>query len=120
MKDLFGQGCKLYIDNWCASETLFLSLEDNGTAACGTAHSNNLWFPDTFKQAPLPKSDYRFRWNNNLLGLLYHDKRNFYALYHAYHEKANIKQVAKNSEESSKLHIVDHCNQHMVRAYSRK
>ena len=48
MQDLFGQGYKLYVDNWYTSETLFRHLEDNGTAACGTAYANRLSLPDTF------------------------------------------------------------------------
>ena len=37
MADLYEKGLHLYVDNWCTSEKLFRHLEENGTAACGTA-----------------------------------------------------------------------------------
>ena len=37
MADLYGKGYHLYVYNWYTSEKLFRHLQENGTAACGTA-----------------------------------------------------------------------------------
>lgn len=47
MKDLFGQGHKLYADKWYTSKTLFHYLKENGATACASA--NCLSLPDTTK-----------------------------------------------------------------------
>ena len=41
MKDLYGKGCHLYIDNLYTSEKLFHHLQVNGKAACSTAMPNS-------------------------------------------------------------------------------
>ena len=48
MSDLFGLGYKLFVNNWYTSEKLFNYLQDNNTAACGTARSNRLKLPKSF------------------------------------------------------------------------
>ena len=69
MKDLFGLGYKLFTDNWYTSEELLRYQQENGTAACGTARRNRLLVPDSFKMSHLPKSEYRFRRNGNILAV---------------------------------------------------
>ena len=36
MSELYNKGYHVYMDNWYTSEKLFLHLEENGTAACGS------------------------------------------------------------------------------------
>ena len=55
MSDPFGKGYKLHVDIWYISEKLFIYLEENGTAACGTARANRLQLPKSFKKKPLQK-----------------------------------------------------------------
>ena len=89
----------LYVDNWYTSEILFRYLEDNGTAACGTASENHFSLPDTFKKPPLPKGDYQFRRNNNLLALRYHDKKEIFMLSTMHiMRKVNKRRADENGE----------------------
>ena len=69
MNGLFGVGYKLYLDNWYTSHKLFSYLEENGTAACGTARANRIDLPGSFKKAALPKGEFRFRRSDNQLAI---------------------------------------------------
>ena len=60
MSDLFGKDYKLFVDNWYTNEKLFRYLEENGTAACGTARANRLQLLKSFKKEPLQKRQCRF------------------------------------------------------------
>ena len=49
-------------------------LEENGTAACGTARGNR----KSFKKEPLQKGQCRFLRNENMLAVCFHDKKNYF------------------------------------------
>ena len=55
MSDLFRKGYKLFVDNWYISEKLFRYLEENDTAACITARTNQLQLPKSFKKGTIAK-----------------------------------------------------------------
>ena len=40
LSDILGLGCKLFVDNWYASEALFDYLYENKTCAVGTVRKN--------------------------------------------------------------------------------
>ena len=82
MSDLFGKDCKLFLDNWYTTEKLFRYLEENGTAACGTARTNQLQLPKSFKKKPLQKRQYRFLRDENMLVVRFHDKKTQIFLIH--------------------------------------
>ena len=48
IKELYGSGRKLYVDNWYTSENLFKVLGKNKIAACGTAKANRISLPKSF------------------------------------------------------------------------
>lgn len=114
MKDLFGLGYKLYVDNWYSSETLFRYLEENGTAACGTVRANRLSLPDPFKKAPLPKGEYRLRRSGNVLAVRFHGKKEIYIL-STIHTMKSVNTGKKNlrGDNIEKLHIIHDNNQKM-------
>ena len=58
IRDLYGKGYHLYIDNWYTSEKLFRHLEENGTAACDTAVGHRLTVPKSMKEESLSKDKY--------------------------------------------------------------
>ena len=62
MSDLFGKDCKLF-------------LEENGTAACGTARANQLQLPKSFKKKPLQERQDIFLRDENMLVVRFHDKK---------------------------------------------
>ena len=81
MGDLFGKGYNLFVDNWYTSEKLFRYLEENGTAACGTARANRLQLPESFKMEPLQRGQYRFLRDENMLAVMIKKKLISYPLY---------------------------------------
>ena len=72
MSGLFRKSYKLFVDNWYKSEKLFKYLEENGSAACGTARANWLQLPKSFKNEPLR--------DENMLVVCFHDKKEIYFL----------------------------------------
>ena len=79
MSDLYGKGHHLYVNNWYTSEKLFRHLEQNGTAACGTAMGYHLKVPKSLKTEPLEKGEHAFQRNENLLQ---RQKRNLLSINH--------------------------------------
>ena len=109
MQDLYGKGYHLYVDNGYTSEELFDHLEQNGTAACGTARLNRLKV-----SASLKKGDHAFRRNVNLLMVRYKDKKEMYLL-DTIHE-VKIERVPKRGREDlfrSKLSLANDYNKYM-------
>ena len=108
MKDLFGLGYKLFTDNWYTSAELLRYLQENGTAACGTARRNRLLVPDSFKMSHLPKGEYRFRRNGNILAVRYNDKKEIYFL-----SSMHTMKVVYSAQIVSKLALIDDYNKKM-------
>ena len=109
MQDLYGKGYHLYVDNGYTSEELFDHLEQNGTAACGTARLNRLKV-----SASLKKGDHAFRRNVNLLMVCYKDRKEMYLL-DTIHE-VKIERVPKRGREDlfrSKLSLANDYNKYM-------
>ena len=65
--DLYEKGYHLYLDNWFTKENLFRHLEENGTAACGTAMGHRLTVPKSMKEKSLSKDEYTYRRDDNML-----------------------------------------------------
>ena len=82
MPYLYGKGYHLYVDNWYINEKLFL-LEDNGTAACGTAVGHRLTVPKSMKEKYLSNGEYTYRRDDNtlMIGLKIKKKFTFYLRY---------------------------------------
>ena len=82
MPYLYGKGYHLYVDNWYINEKLFL-LEDNGTAACGTAVGHRLTVPKSMKEKYLSNGEYTYRCDDNtlMIGLKIKKKFTFYLRY---------------------------------------
>ena len=55
MYDFYGEGYKLYVDNWYTSEKLFRHLEENRTVACGTAMGYRLKAPKSMTARTIGK-----------------------------------------------------------------
>ena len=114
MSDLYGKGHHLYVDNWYTSEKLFRHLEQNGTAACGTAMGYRLKVPKSLKTEPLEKGEHVFRRNENLLIVRYRDKKEIYFL-STIHE-VKIERVPRRGRDEiapSKLSLVNDYNKNM-------
>ena len=80
MADLYGKGYHLYVDNSYTSEKLFRHLEENGTAACGTAMSHRLTVPKSMKEESLSKCEYTYCRDDNMLMIQLRDKKEIYFL----------------------------------------
>ena len=74
MADLYGKGYDLYVDNWYTSEKFFRHLEENGTAAWGTAMGHRLTVPKSMKDESLSKSECTYRRDDNILMIRLRDK----------------------------------------------
>ena len=102
MADLYGKGYHLYVDNWYTSEKLFRHLEENGTAACGTAMGHKLTVPQSIKEEFLSKGEYTYCRDNNMLMIQLRDKKESYFLF-TIHNTAVSNTNQKNCEIVSKL-----------------
>ena len=67
MADLDGKGYHLHVDKGYTSDKLFCHLEENGTAACGTAMGHRLTVPKSMKEKSLSKDEYTYRRDDNML-----------------------------------------------------
>ena len=113
MNGLFGVGYKLYLDNWYTSQILISYLEENGTAACGTARANRIDLPDSFKKAALPKGKFRFRRSDNQLAIRYHNKKEVYFLSTIHTAKTTTIQKRNGLGPVQKPILIDDYNHHM-------
>ena len=53
LKDLFGTGRKLWIDNYYSSEALFRLLESNNIVTCGTLRKGCVKLPKSYTSSKL-------------------------------------------------------------------
>ena len=108
MSDVFGKGYKLFVDNWYTSEKLFRYLEENGTAACGTARGTRLHLPKSFKKEPLQKVQYRFLRDENMLEVPFY----FLSTIHSIVKVASGKSD-KDGRSVKMLRLISDYNKHM-------
>lgn len=101
MSELYGKGYHVYMDNWYTSEKLYLHLEENGSAACGTAKRNRLSVPKSMKTKKMIRGDTEFRRDNNLLMLRYQDKKEVYFLSTIH--KSNVATSGKKKRDGTDL-----------------
>ena len=115
MADLYGKGYHLYVDNWYITEKLFRHLEDNGTAACGTAMGHRLTVPKSMKEKYLSNGEYTYRRDDNTLMIGLKDKKEIYFL-STIHNTAvsNTNKKNKDGEIVSKVTLVQDYNKNMV------
>ena len=95
-------GKGICVDNWYTSEKLFRHLEENGTAACGTAVGHKLTVPQSIKEEFLSKGEYTYCRDNNMLMIQLRDKKESYFLF-TIHNTAVSNTNQKNCEIVSKL-----------------
>ena len=69
IKELFGWGYNLYVDNWYTSHLLFQYLCKHCTVHAGTAWKNEIDLPISFKVKNLERKQQDFRKNKNLLAV---------------------------------------------------
>ena len=113
MSDLFGKDYKLFVDNWYTNEKLFRYLEENGTAACGTARANRLQLLKSFKKEPLQKRQCRFLRDKNMLTLRFHDKKVYFlSTIHSMEEVAGGKSD-RHGRLVKMLRLIIYYNKHM-------
>ena len=75
IKELFGWGYNLYVDNWYTSHLLFQYLCKHYTVHAGTAWKNEIDLPISFKVKNLERKQQDFRKNKNLLAVKFWDKK---------------------------------------------
>ena len=75
IKELFGWGYNLYVDNWYTSHLLFQYLCKHYTVHAGTARKNETDLPISFKVKNLERKQQDFRKNKNLLAVKFRDKK---------------------------------------------
>ena len=113
MSDLFGKDYKLFVDNWYTNEKLYRYLEENGTAACGTARANRLQLLKSFKKEPLQKRQCRFLRDKNMLTLRFHDKKIYFlSTIHSMEEVAGGKS-GRHGRLVKMLRLIIYYNKHM-------
>ena len=114
IKDLFGTGRKLFVDNFYSIENLFRLLEKNNIAACGTLCKGRVKLPKSFTRKKLAKGESDFRRNGNLIVVRFHDKKVIQLISTFHH--ANFVYTGKlnyNQEPVIKLAVIHNYNQHM-------
>ena len=74
---LFGQYHKVYMDNYFSAISLYQTLLDNKTYACGTIQGKRKCFPTDILTdvKSLTRGEYSFRQCNNLVALVWKDKK---------------------------------------------
>ena len=96
MKSLFGQGYKLFLDNYYTSVRLFIDLRKYSITACGTISANRKGFPKNFKDIKVFNKESRgtMRWlrENNILFLQWRDNKSV-SFISSMHNKANENTV---------------------------
>ena len=75
IKELFGWGYNLYVDNWYTSHLLFQYLCKHYTVHAGAARKNEIDLPISFKVKNLERKQQDFRKNKNLLAVKFRDKK---------------------------------------------
>ena len=76
MAGLLHKGYRLYMDNWYSSASLFSTLFQKGTHACGTVRMNRKGLPKNLKpQQKMKKGDSVFKREKETIAMLWHDKR---------------------------------------------
>ena len=114
IKDLFGTGRKLFVDNFYSSENLFRLLEKNNIAACRTLRKGRVKLPKSFTRKKLAKGESDFTRNGNLIVVRFHDKKviKLISMFH----RAKFVYLGKlnyNQEPVIKLAVIHDYNQHM-------
>ena len=106
MADLDGKGYHLYVDKGYTSDKLFRHLEENGTAACGTAMGHRLTVPKSMREESLNKGEYIYHRDDNMLMIRLRDKKEIYFL-STIHNTAvsNTNKKNKDGEIVSKLKL---------------
>ena len=115
MSYLYGKGYHLYVDNWYIDEKLFRHLEDNGTAACGTAMGHRLTVPKSMREESLNKGEYIYHRDDNMLMIRLRDKKEIYFL-STIHNTAvsNTNKKNNDGEIVSKVTLVQDYNKNVV------
>ena len=114
MADLYGKGYHLYVDNWYTSGKSFCHLEENGTAACGTAMGHRLTVPNSMRGESLSKGEYTYCRNDNMLIIRLRDKKEIYfwsAINNT--DVSNTNKNNKDGEVVSKLKLVQDYNKNI-------
>ena len=121
MTDYFDASHVLYMDCFCSSPSLFLSLQDKQTGAVGTVMENRRGFPDALKRAnqPLRKGDdpvfYRHK---DLVAVAWHDTKRVHLL-STIHTNTVVDKEIRNKDDPTgyrrvkKPVIADVYNAHM-------
>ena len=106
MADLDGKGYHLYVDKGYTSDKLFRHLEENRTAACGTAMDHRLTVPKSMREESLNKGEHIYHRDDNMLMIRLRDKKEIYFL-STIHNTAvsNTNKKNKDGEIVSKLKL---------------
>ena len=75
MRNYFGQGYHLYMDNYYSSPKLFVDLNDLGVGATGTLRANRKGVPQALKDKQVAKGETYTMKNRNLMITKYHDRK---------------------------------------------
>lgn len=118
-KDYLNKGHVIYMDNWFTSADLLRKLLNQNTYGVGTTKSSRKYFPKDLisdkknkKKNKLEKGEIQYRSSNNILALIYSDRKlvNFLTSYHKQIQPIKIK---KHNEEISRPECIDDYNKNM-------
>ena len=101
LEPYFGKNHWVFTDNYYTGIELYQDLLMNKVYATGTIRSNRKNFPDVFKQGEkLDIGQYQFATSNDLLSVLWHDRRDVFLLSTAHNQSVtSVMKRPKGSRE---------------------
>lgn len=116
MRDLFGQGYQLYVDNYYSSPTLFSDLRVLGVTATGTLRTNRKGVPQELKDKKLQNKGDKFVMNDgSLMAMKWYDRKPVVVLssIHTSEPVATGKTDPRTHQPIIKPHCIAEYNKYM-------
>lgn len=123
MEPFVDKGYRLFVDNWCTTVPLFLTMERRGILACGTVRANRKFLPKDILDLSnklvkrLQRGESCFRQSNDLVCVTWKDKKLIHLL-STIPEGLEIGQVERKVKSAGRWQTKNFAEPKVIKMYN--